>query len=157
VACGRFRNAARRRFRAWPGSPLLQSADYVKVGAVLRPASDAPSGIDVVLDIERGWHVNANPASMDFLIPTTLKAMRGSRPVEIAVDYPRGHLLEAGFDKPIAVYSGKTTLPVKLRGAAADHERAGLKIIVNLQACNDTGRCLIPGDITAIVEAEPAL
>ncbi|MGH8501203.1 MAG: protein-disulfide reductase DsbD domain-containing protein [Gammaproteobacteria bacterium] len=135
-------------------SALPQSADYVKVRAMPRPANGARAGIDVTLDIARGWHVNANPASMEFLIPTTLKVADGKRPVEIAVDYPRGHLLKEGFDKPIAVYSDKTTLPVKLRGAGSSREPENLKVIVNLQACNDTGRCLIPSDITAAVDVE---
>lgn len=133
------------------GSPLPQSADYVEVRAVPRPAKGTLSGIEVTLSIERGWHVNANPASMEFLIPTTLKVADGKTPLDVTVDYPRGHLLKEGFDKPIAVYSDKTTLSVKLRGAGPSRERGNLKVIVNLQACNDTGRCLVPSDITAAV------
>ena len=33
--------------------------------------------IVLTLDIEPGWHVNANPASMEFLIPTVAKSSAG--------------------------------------------------------------------------------
>ena len=147
-------NSASRAQNA--SSALPQSADYVKVGASPRSANGALSGIDVTLDIARGWHVNANPASMEFLIPTTLKVVQGKQPVEAVVNYPRGRLLKEGFDKPIAVYSDDTILSVTLHAPGAGHGPDNLQAIVNVQACNDMGRCLIPSKISSVVETEPA-
>ena len=42
------------------------TADLVDIRAV----RDGAGGLQVTLHIAEGWHVNANPASLDFLIPT---------------------------------------------------------------------------------------
>ncbi len=137
-------------------SALPSSADHVSVHSVLQKHGDAGQRLIVALDIEDGWHVNANPASMEFLIPTTLEVEHEAEPVRIAVDYPAGTLLEAGFDKPIAVYNGSIALSAKLPGAAKPYEPETLKVKVNLQACNDTGRCLIPSELVTTVETAQA-
>ena len=38
--------------------------------------------IVLTLDIEPGWHVNANPASMEFLIPTVAKSSAGGQSLD---------------------------------------------------------------------------
>jgi uncharacterized protein YyaL (SSP411 family) len=86
---------------------------------------------EVRLQIAPGWHVNANPASMEFLIPT-----RVAGPVrEIA--YPAGERLRFAFaGEELAVYSGD----VAISGEAA---AAATAVRLTYQACDDD-RCLPP-------------
>ena len=90
------------------------------------------------LQIREGWHVNANPASSPYLIPTEVRGDVSN------VVYPDGEHLELSFtDDAIAVYSGA----VKLSG-----ESSGNKVVLVYQACDDT-RCLSPVEKT--LEARP--
>lgn len=58
----------------------------------------------ITLRIELGYHINANPASSDFLIPTS-RAFAGAVPEHVA--YPPPSRLKAGFaDNPLDVYDG---------------------------------------------------
>ena len=92
---------------------------------------------EVHLQIREGWHVNANPASSPYLIPTEVLGDVSN------VVYPEGELLELSFtDDAIAVYSGA----VKLSGASSSNE-----VVLVYQACDDT-RCLSPVEKT--VEAQ---
>jgi uncharacterized protein YyaL (SSP411 family) len=105
------------------------------VGATARltgeAAADGWRPFEVRLEIAAGWHVNANPASMEFLIPTRVAgAVR-----EVA--YPTGERQHFAFaDAELAVYSG----PVAITGQAA----AGAPAVrLTYQACDDD-RCLPP-------------
>jgi hypothetical protein len=85
----------------------------------------------VHLRIDRGWHVNANPASGELLIPTRVEgAVRGLR-------YPAAKRVQLAFaDAPLAVYEGQAVV----RGEAAPG--AG-EVSLVYQACDDQ-RCLPP-------------
>ena len=116
------------------------SASKVKV-AVRR----ANAGARIVkLAIADGWHVNANPASLDFLIPTEVRATRGGKALEVDVDYPAPESLDAGLPEgPIKVYSGAAEIRVNPRG----EKLAGATLNLRVQACDDRGVCLAPSDI----------
>ena len=89
---------------------------------------------EVRLEIAAGWHVNANPASMEFLVPTRLGG-----PVRDVV-YPAGERRRFAFaDEELAVYSGA----VALAGAAAPGARV---VRLTYQACDDD-RCLPPATL----------
>jgi hypothetical protein len=65
-------------------------------------------GVLVRLQIDQGYHVNANPASSEYLIPTSL-AFEGVALERIA--YPPAAQLKPAFaDDPIAVYEGVVTI-----------------------------------------------
>ncbi len=85
------------------------------------------------LQIQDGWHVNANPASSPYLIPTEVAGdVSGVR-------YPEGEALQFSFtDEAISVYSGNVTLEGKL---------SGQRLVLTYQACDDS-RCLSPVDRT---------
>ena len=89
----------------------------------------------VRLEIAAGWHVNANPASQEFLIPTAVEAADG----EVrAVAYPEGERFRFAFaEDELAVYSGTVEIPGELR--VAD----GARLRVTYQPCDDE-RCLPP-------------
>jgi len=93
--------------------------------------------LEVRLEIADGWHVNANPASNEFLIPTRLEVrggdLRGLR-------YPPGRKRALGFSQDeIAVYDGKVTIHGELRPA----ESGEATLRLTYQAC-DEERCLPP-------------
>jgi len=85
------------------------------------------------LEIATGWHLQANPASEPYLVPTQVKAEGGELR---GVVYPAGQPVTAAFaHEPLSVYSGR----VEITGEIAGTER----VEVEYQACDDA-RCLPP-------------
>jgi uncharacterized protein YyaL (SSP411 family) len=141
------------------GSAHFQEGDSAKVEPAKRVASIGDLAREVVqvsasyagdadgdgyrpfrveLDIREGWHVNANPASLDFLIPTKVDG-------EVReVRYPDGESFSFEFaPEEIVVYGGRTAI----FGEAL--ESAG-ELSVTYQACDDR-RCLPP----VVLEIKP--
>lgn len=122
------------------------TADLVTIRAV---RTDART-LRVTLDIAGDWHVNANPASLDFLIPTVLSA-RTDVPVPLTVDYPAGHDIDSGLgDAPWRVYDDGSVITATLPEASATEP---LSVEVQVQACHDSGRCLTPDTVRAQADA----
>jgi len=121
-----------------PGSSRTE--DHVHVTA--RRAGDA---LLITLHIDPGYHINANPASDDYLIATSV-AFAG--PVPERIVYPSGIPFKPAFaDKPIEVYEG--TVVVTATFTTGVLERAhDLGFTVTAQACTKV-ICLPPNDITA--------
>ncbi|MFK7778294.1 MAG: protein-disulfide reductase DsbD family protein, partial [Gimesia sp.] len=105
--------------------------------------------VAIVLSIEKGWHINSNPASIDFLVPTTF-TIKSIQNVKLSnIKYPAGHAFEvAGFDQPIQVYEkqaivrGILTIPANSAGNAEL-----LELNVKYQACNDK-TCIRPTTVS---------
>ena len=97
-------------------------------------------------NIAAGWHVNANPASQDNLIPTTL-AVTDNAPVEVVnVTYPKAKSVRLGFsDAAVNVYEGPFTISLRLRQKHDVVLEKGVPMTLRLtyQPCNDT-ECLLP-------------
>src|SRR5205823_4694035 len=53
------------------GHHFSGSADHVRIDSVVRVAGDE-GRLVVTLTVDPGYHINANPASYPYLIPTTL-------------------------------------------------------------------------------------
>ena len=121
-----------------PGSSRTE--DHVH--ATARRAGDA---LLITLRIDPGYHINANPASDDYLIATSV-AFAG--PVPERIVYRPGIPFKPAFaDKPIEVYEG--TVVVTATFTAEVLERAhDLGFTVTAQACTKV-ICLPPNDITA--------
>jgi uncharacterized protein YyaL (SSP411 family) len=105
------------------------------------------------LATETGWHVNANPASMNFLIPTEITVSADSAPVSLDITYPPGRESDTGLGQPIRIYRGSITISAKLGSLSPIPSR----VTVRAQACNDAGRCLPPADIDAPVIGDSEL
>jgi hypothetical protein len=89
------------------------------------------------LDVSQGWHLNANPASLPFLVPTAVSG--GSGGVR-SVRYPAGETLQASASlDPVAAYRGRVRIEgeVEVQGSVAPSLR------LTYQACDDL-RCLPP-------------
>ncbi len=112
------------------------------------------ANLEVTLDIEDGWHINANQPLQEYLIGTTVKTAGGDQ-VD-GVVYPEALRRKLGFDRnELALYEGSVKLQVpasQLINAEGDvagniKGAAIVQVIVDLQACNDT-TCLAPESVT---------
>ncbi|MBI1731506.1 MAG: DUF255 domain-containing protein [Gammaproteobacteria bacterium] len=131
-------------------SNRLSSEAYVAMQAKPGDRQGATQRLEIELAVVDGWHINANPSSLDFLVPTTIAAERDGHLVKIGVDYPAGRRIDVGLGERIAVYSGTVLIPVAVESGDLSAGDTGndLKITARVQACNDTGRCLLPADIS---------
>ncbi|CAM4223481.1 protein-disulfide reductase DsbD domain-containing protein [Bordetella muralis] len=122
---------------------FADSANHVK-------ASLTKTGQDgvITLHIEGGWHVNANPASLDNLIPSSVLVIYDGKERSVQADYPAGVSSGIKIDTTdILVYDDGTRIPV--------HQikiEAGERLVVRVQACNDQGICLPPATIPVAQE-----
>lgn len=140
---------------AQPGGPPdfrpPVTADHVTVNATVSAAADHYR-IAVTLDIDRGYHVNANPASFPYLVPTRV-SLDGITP--ISVDYPKPILFKPEFARDgIKVYEGKPALVVKV--AKKDlQKKSNLRAKVTAQACDDQV-CLPPSELQLSIDLSGA-
>jgi hypothetical protein len=121
----------------------LNSADYVK--ATARGASHADHDeILVTLSIDASYHVNANPASADYLIPTVVTVP--SIP-DAKITYPVGQVFKPRFSpEEISVYEGSIAIKAELpKGKLAS--AASEPLFIKVQACTDQ-ICLPPATLT---------
>ncbi len=102
----------------------------------------------VLLNISDGYHINANPASAKFLIPTTLEVENGEGIRPGPPQYPPSLTKKFTFSPdPLAVYEGQATIKIQLK--AATDTRKGehtLRAKVRVQPCDDQA-CYPPRDI----------
>lgn len=133
-------------------SGLADSSDKVRlkiVGDSKALTGDAGE-IVLALDIEPGWHVNANPASMEFLIPTVASSSVNGQSLEIPIQYPRGRVSDITLgDTALEVYDDDASirlLPDETHTAMLK-EAGKLDMTVRVQACSDEGVCLAPADL----------
>lgn len=111
----------------------------------------------IELDVLFGYHVNANPATYDYLIPTTVE-VAGVEGVTIdAAFYPVPVMGTFAFaTEPLAVYEDVSVAGFELR--VGDDVAAGvygLEIVVRYQACN-TNTCFAPTEARTTVFVEIA-
>jgi|YNPBryunderm2012_1023409.scaffolds.fasta_scaffold01522_5 thiol:disulfide interchange protein DsbD len=126
--------------------------DALRVQATASVKQIAPGKafqIVVTLDVKPPYHVNANPASEKFLIPTRVSMEPVAGITFGQPQYPKGHEREFAFTggKKIAVYEGKTV--IRLPATAAKTLKPGevtLRGKVNYQACDEKS-CYPPGDL----------
>ncbi len=88
----------------------------------------------LVLEIDPGWHLQANPASEPYLVPTEVTGeVRNVR-------YPAGERLSSRFSQEaIAVYSGRVEITGEFTGTSGGAGR----LTLTYQPCDDS-RCLPP-------------
>jgi uncharacterized protein YyaL (SSP411 family) len=126
--------------RATPLSELPTGRDFVR--SSVEPIPGQESHRRVLLEISKGWHVNANPASLGFLIPTGVELTRdGSGGLKLAeVVYPKSTNFSPRFSlEPLAVYEGDVSIHVELPRNLPESARLEL----TFQAC-DAATCLPP-------------
>ena len=117
--------------------------------SVQRPVAGEAFAATVHLDIRPGWHINANPASDDLLIPTSL-TLNADWPLDVArVRYPTGHSRAfPALGETLAVYEEQVVLRADLSLPPVAAGTAGyVRFLVQYQACDET-RCLPPAELS---------
>ena len=118
------------------------AAEAVKVEvAPVRLARGGSADAVVRVVIAPGFHVNANPATHSYLIPTTL-SLRSNAEAGVTASapiYPEGVTQKFAFDAtPLRVYEGTTDIKLELK--ATGEATAGARSIplrVRVQPCDD--------------------
>jgi thioredoxin:protein disulfide reductase len=114
--------------------------------------------VAVAVEIARGFHMNSNKPSDQYLIPTTLTAQVPAGFKVLDTIYPPGRLEKFSFspNKPLDVYTGSVLLRLRL-SAQPDAQVGATTIPMTLryQACNDSA-CLPPVKVPVNVKFEVA-
>ena len=99
--------------------------------------------VAVLLNIQDGWHVYANPAAEDYQVATRLTVASTQGTTLSQTLYPAGKGVEV-FGERVAVYEGRALLFATVAvPATAAGKTETLTFSVEYQACNDTN-CLPP-------------
>lgn len=111
----------------------------------------------MVAETRPGFHINAHPASEDYLIPTTLEAELPPGLRVLETTYPPGVLRKFSFSpEKLLVYEGSTILRMKLEAAPnAPLGPRQLTLVLRYQACNQEA-CLPPVKIPVTAELQIA-
>jgi len=132
-------------------STVRTSADVVKVGtAGIHVASGSSAELWIPISIQPGYHVNANPATFDYLIATEMtvdksEGLTFGKPV-----YPTSEKRKFQFaEQPLAVYEGNLhiKLPLQASSNVAKGTRS-LAVHLRVQAC-DEEKCFPPDTLQA--------
>ncbi len=111
----------------------------------------------IVVEIAERWHINANPVTIDGLIPTTVTFDPPASIVIERIVYPKGKNITVSWaDEPVALYTGRETIFAE--GRVLDDTPPGpLKIdgTLRYQACDDSV-CLAPAAVPVLIETEIA-
>jgi thiol:disulfide interchange protein DsbD len=134
------------------------SAKVVKVSngeTVYRIKKASTARIEVILEIESGYHINSNRPLDKNLIATVLKLDKTAGLRVLPVRYPKAKMKKFQFSpKPLSVFEGKVKLLVPLRvlaSAPAGHQ--DLKGKLTIQACNEEA-CLRPQTVDVTIPLE---
>lgn len=132
---------------------VRSSADVVSVGGTGTAISGGNNGEALVmLNIEPGYHVNANPATYPYLIATEVTADKVEG-IEVGkAIYPPAKKQKFQFaDEALAVYEGQVEvrLPIKV----ASKGSRSLPLNVRVQAC-DHEKCFPPASLKTNVSVE---
>lgn len=136
-----------------PVPRVRSSADVVKVTAAeVSLAAGGNIEAQVTLSISPGFHVNANPATFSYLIPTEVTPGQAEGITIGKPAYPAAVQKKFQFaDQPLAVYEAEAPIKLNLRAEknAASGPRS-LPITITVQAC-DEEQCFPPATIKSAV------
>jgi hypothetical protein len=126
----------------------VKSDSVVKVTATAtRPDAAGNQVVTLNLDIEKPWHLYANPVGNEDLEDAATVVTVGARekPEPVKVEYPEGKLVKDPATKDYRIYEGKVTIKAQVRRAKGD--TSPLEVSIQVQACKTEGKsgaCLLP-------------
>lgn len=132
------------------------SADVVKVGSASSELSPGGSAeLAIPISILPGYHVNANPATFDYLIATELTFDKADGITFGKPLYPASEKRKFQFaPEPLAVYEGTVQIKLPLQAAAgAATGKRTLAVHLRVQAC-DEEKCFPPDTLQATPAVE---
>jgi len=132
-------------------SAIRTSADVVKVGtAGIHVTSGSSAELAIPVSIQPGYHVNANPATFDYLIATEMtvdksEGLTFGKPV-----YPASEKRKFQFaEQPLAVYEGNIHIKLPLQ-AASNVAKGTRSLAVRLRVqAFDEEKCFPPDTLKA--------
>ena len=123
-----------------------ETSAFVTATAEIQSHNGGIFNVMLQLNIAEGWHMNANPAGQDNLIPTTI-TVDADTPFEILdIAYPQGRSTRFEFsNEALNVYEDNLTIPLQLkRKPNMKHDKDVLITLqLTYQLCNET-ECLLP-------------
>ena len=126
----------------------------VTATAKVKRKDDAVFNVELQVKVAGGWHINANPAGQDNLIPTTV-TVDANAPVEIVdIAYPKGRTTRFKFsDEPLNIYEESLMISLRLKQKPNVTHKEDVPITLKLtyQPCNDT-ECLFPETLDISLE-----
>ncbi|MEX0684465.1 MAG: cytochrome c biogenesis protein CcdA [Balneolales bacterium] len=117
------------------------SVDHVKAGSVFKAA--------VLVDIQDGWHVNANRPSLDYLIGTELSLDQHDNFIIADIRYPEPESYVFAFadGEELLVYDNQVAIFIEFRASSSlDPGEQLIEGKLRVQACDDQ-TCLAPSDV----------
>jgi uncharacterized protein len=127
------------------------SASKVKATAEAgKPDKDGNVTLTLTLDVEKGWHVYANPVDNDMFeaAATTVKVAAKGKDLKAKVEYPKGTAHEDKAVGEYKVYEGKLTIKATVPRGKDD---GPLEVSIKVQSC-DGMKCLLPGTVKLKVD-----
>lgn len=129
------------------GNPLaaVESKDRVKVQANIVDGALAPTRkvVKVTISIEDGWHLNANPASVEGLIPTSVD-IQTDPPFKQKVIYPQGKKAESPLGL-IDIFENTVDILATVE-AEKPIDVSKMRVLLQVQACK-ASICYPPSQI----------
>jgi len=125
------------------------SADVVRLGGFGAGVSQPASGtLEILIRIDEGYHVNANPATFPYLIATELQP---GQLAGVSIDkpvYPPAVKKKFQFaEEQLAVYEGDASIKLQLRTSSiAAKGNQSLPFKLRVQACDDE-KCYPPATL----------
>ncbi|HEY2963821.1 MAG TPA: protein-disulfide reductase DsbD domain-containing protein [Pyrinomonadaceae bacterium] len=130
--------------------PSIASTDVVKATPEELTLAKGESGYaNVRLQIQNGYHINANPPSFSYLKATELELKPAGGISVDFVSYPDPLTRNFSFapDGPLKVYEGEAIVKPMLKAAqSAETGKHNLSAKLRVQACDDQV-CYAPGTI----------
>lgn len=129
-----------------PADVVKASADPVEIKA------GAMGEANVKLTVASGYHINANPASFDYLIPTALQLQPSSDITADAPVYPASVTKQFKFSpQPLKVYEGDVSIKVNLKaGSKAQKGEQKVAARLRVQPCDEES-CYPPRTIETMI------
>lgn len=134
---------------------ISSSDQVVKAFSHFIPSASPPANIELV--ISPGFHINANPATFPYLIPTEIKPGKVEGiTVADKLAYPAPKMETFAFaEKPLAVYEGSVTIPISLTADAGAQGQRTIPFKIRVQAC-DSQQCYPPATLDAALPIDIA-
>ena len=131
-----------------------ETSPLVSATAEIKSHSNSVFNVTLRLNIAEGWHINANPAGQDNLIPTTI-TVDTDIPLEIVdIAYPKGRSTRFEFSsESLNVYEESLTIPLRLKRKpnVKDDKNVPMTLQLTYQLCNET-ECLLPQTVAILLD-----
>jgi uncharacterized protein YyaL (SSP411 family) len=127
-----------------------RSDDKVKASVKVEPVAGNTRTLNLTLEIEKGWHIYANPIGNEMLAgnETTVTILAGGKAVPAKLNFPKGKIERDPMLGDYGIYSGTITITAEVMVGGP------LEVRIRVNACRDGegGVCLPPGTVTLKVE-----